>query len=62
MRLSANKRMELISLVIAQLERDFENGETDGICALLMGSPNRDMFSFLAPADREYLGVDKSRD
>lgn len=59
MRFSRDRRMELISLVIAQLERDFQNGETDGICALLMGCPNREMFYFLAPADQEYLGVDK---
>lgn len=59
MRLSNSKRMELISLVIAQLERDLEQGDTDGICALLLGSPNRDLFSFLAPEDQSYLGLDR---
>lgn len=58
MRLTAQRRAELIGSVIEQILEDVRNGDVDGIYALLMDCPKEPMLGFLPAETLDYLGLD----
>lgn len=57
MRLTKERREQLVELVLAQILDDITNEQTDAIYALLLDCPRKPLVGFLPQETLEYAGL-----